>query len=44
MASAHSKSIWGKNQKISKKREFGEAILFEKSKSILLKNFLQIKI
>ena len=37
------KVFGGKIKKSSKKREFGEAILFEKSKSILLKNFFNNK-
>ena len=37
------KVFGGKIKKSSKKREFGEAILLEKSKSILLKNFFNNK-
>ena len=38
-----SKVFGGKIKKSKKKREFGEAILFEKSKSILFKNFFTNK-
>ncbi len=37
------KVFGGKIKKLHKKREFGEAILFEKSKSILFKNFFTNK-